>query len=80
MPSELKHVYCYQIGSRSCYKIGRTKNPPEQRESGFATGSPAKFTLCKDVVTENASGIETYLHKLLDAGRTENGEFFNVTS
>jgi hypothetical protein len=79
MASELKHVYCYRIGSADCFRVGRTKNPPEKRKRGWATGSPAKPTLYRDVLTENPSSLEAYIHHLLDAKRAENGEFFNVT-
>jgi hypothetical protein len=80
LASELKHVYCYQIGSDNCYKIGRTKGAPDKRMRGFATGSPAKLKLYRDELTENASALEQYIHQLLDASRTENGEFFKVTA
>ncbi|MGB2633981.1 MAG: GIY-YIG nuclease family protein [Candidatus Acidiferrum sp.] len=80
MALELKHVYCYKIGAANCYRVGRTKNQPEKRKRGWATGSPARPTLYRDVLTENPSSLEAYVHHLLDAKRTENGEFFNVTS
>jgi hypothetical protein len=80
MTSELKHVYCYQVGSGDCFKIGRTKNPPEKRMQGFATGSPVKLNLYRDIETEYASELETHIHKLLDLKRAENGEFFYVTA
>ena len=80
MASELKHVYCYRIGTDNCYKIGWTKGAPDKRMRGFATGSPAKLKLYRDELTENASALEQYIHQLLDARRTENGEFFNVTT
>lgn len=79
MTSELKHVYCYQFGSDNCYKVGRTKNPPEKRMRGFATGSPVKPKLYRAIETEDPSGLEKYIHHLLDAKRAENGEFFYVT-
>jgi hypothetical protein len=79
MAPELEHVYCYQVGSKNCYKIGRTKNLPEERKRGFATGSPDKPNLYLDIETENSADLETYIHHLLDEKRTENGEFFNVT-
>jgi hypothetical protein len=46
---------------------------------GFATGSPVKPKLYRDVETEDAPGLEKYIHQLLDAKRAENGEFFYVT-
>jgi len=77
MPSQ---VYCfhYQIGSGNCYKVGLTKNPPEMRLKGLATGSPVRPTLYRTVETEDARRLEKYIHKLLDAKRA-NGEFFFVT-
>jgi hypothetical protein len=80
MASELKHVYCYQLGSGNCYKVGRTKNPPEKRKQALATGSPVKLNLYRDIKTENPSSLEKYIHQLLDPKRAENGEIFNVTA
>jgi hypothetical protein len=78
--TELQHVYCYQMGSGNCFKVGRTKNPPERRKSQFSVGSPVKPHLYRDIETENASELETYIHQDLDPSRAENGEFFNVTA
>src|SRR5438270_5385723 len=72
----LKHVYCFQVGSDDCYKIGLTKNPPEKRMRGFQTGSPAKFTLVRAETTEHPHAMEKHIHGLLSANRAENGEFF----
>jgi hypothetical protein len=77
--AELKHVYVYRIGAGNRYKIGRTKHPPEKRMHGWATGSPVKPKLYRDVLTENPSVLETHIHHILDLKRTENGEFFDVT-
>lgn len=79
MPSPLKHVYCFQVGCQNCYKIGRTKNPPHQRMRGVATGSQFKLQLYKDIETDDAAGLESYIHMLLDPKRAENGEFFHAT-
>jgi hypothetical protein len=69
VPSELHHVYCYQIGSGNCYKVGRTKKLPDKRMREFATDSPVKPQLYRDVETENASGLEKYILQLLDGKR-----------
>lgn len=79
MPSESEHVYCYQFGTGDCYKVGRTKHQPEKRKRGFATGSPVKFKLYRDVRSENAPDLERYIHQLLAVKRAPNGEFFDVT-
>lgn len=76
MPAALKHVYCFQLGSEDCYKIGRTKNPPEKRMREFSTGSPARFTLYRVERTEHPAALEKHIHGLLCARRAENGEFF----
>jgi hypothetical protein len=76
----MEHVYCFQVGSDNLFKVGRSKNPPEKRMRGFATGSPVKLNLHRDIETENSSDLETHIHRLLDEKRTENGEFFNVTA
>lgn len=75
----LKHVYCFQVGSEDCYKIGLTKNTPSQRMRGFATGSPSKFTECRVEITEHPHALEKHIHALLSAKRAENGEFFYAT-
>ena len=77
--AELKHVYIYKIGPGNCYKVGRTKHPPERRMRGWATGSPVKPKLYRDVLTDNPSVLEKYIHHMLELKRTENGEFFNAT-
>jgi hypothetical protein len=76
----MEHVYCFQLGAGNCYKVGRTKNSPEERKRGLSAGSPEKFELYRDLETENAPGLEAYIHHLLDEKRAVNGEFFNVTS
>jgi T5orf172 domain len=75
----LKHVYCFQVGSEDCYKIGLTKNAPKQRMRGFATGSPSKFTQYRVEATEHPRKLEKCIHTLLSAKRAENGEFFYAT-
>ncbi len=54
------------------------EEPAPARMRGLATGSPVKLTFYRAVETENASGLEKYIHQLLDAKRAENGEFFHV--
>lgn len=76
----MEHVYCFQLGTSNCYKVGRTRNSPEERKRGLSTGSPEKFELYRDIKTENAPGLEAYIHHLLDEKRAADGEFFNVTS
>jgi hypothetical protein len=75
--AELKRVYIYSVGN-NCYKIGRTKHPPEERKRGWATGSPVKPKLYRDLLTEHPSVLENYIHHDLALKRRENGEFFNV--
>jgi len=75
----MEHVYCYQLGSTNCYKVGRTKNSPATRKLGLATGAPMRLTLYKDIETEYSSALETHIHQLLDPKRAENGEYFHVT-
>jgi exonuclease VII large subunit len=72
-------VYCYQVGTDDCYKIGRTTTSPEKRRRGFSTGSPKKFTLYREIETEFPTHLEKHIHQLLDPRRAENGEFFNVS-
>jgi len=78
--SELENVYCVQLGDSNCFKVGRTKNSPEDRKRGFSTGSSEKFKVYKTIETEYARELETYIHQLLDSRRAENGEFFHVNA
>ncbi len=80
MASELEHVYCYRLGCGNCFKVGRTKNDPEERKRGLATGSPVKLNFYRDIETKYSSKLERYVHQLLDEKRAENGEYFNVTA
>jgi hypothetical protein len=73
-------VYCFQLGSNDCFKIGRTKNSPEERRQGFSTVSPIKLHLYRTIETEYASELEKCVHQLLDDKRAENGEVFHVTA
>jgi Meiotically up-regulated gene 113 len=76
----MEHVYCFQVGAGNCYKVGHTKNSPEERKRGLSTGLPEKLELYRDIETEGAPDLEAYIHHLLDEKRAANGEFFNVTS
>lgn len=75
----LKKIYCYQQGTDDCYKIGHTKQPPELRKRGFATGSSRRLTLRRTEKTQHHKKLENYIHQLLATKRAENGEFFFVT-
>jgi hypothetical protein len=77
---ELENVYCVQRGDSDCFKVGRTKNSPEDRKRGFSTGSSEKFKLYRTIRTGYARELEKYIHQLLDSRRAENGEFFHVTA
>jgi hypothetical protein len=68
------------LGTGNCYKVGHTKNDPEERKRGFASGSPVKATHYRSIQTEYPSDLEKYIHQLLDERRAENGEIFNVTA
>jgi len=80
MAGEMENVYCFQLGNSDCFKVGRTKNSPEDRRRAFSTGSSESLKLYRTVETEYASELEKYIHQLLDAKRAENGEFFHVTA
>lgn len=73
-------VYCFQVGSEDTFKVGRTKNPPEQRMKSVSVGSPQKLTLHREIKTNDAPFLEKYIHWLLDVHRAPNGEFFNVSA
>jgi hypothetical protein len=77
---DLGNVYCFQVGDSDCFKVGRTKNSPEDRKRGFSIGSSEKFRLYRTIETEYAGRLEKYIHHLLDSRRAENGEFFHVTA
>jgi hypothetical protein len=79
MSKSLEHVYCFRVGSRNCFKVGRTKSTPEKRKRNVSTGSFEKLSVYRDIPTEDASSLETYILHLLDEKRAENGDFFHVT-
>jgi hypothetical protein len=79
MEKAMEYVYCFRVGSEGIFKVGRTRNPPEQRMKGVSVGSPQKLTLHREIKTNHAPFLEKYLHVLLDPQRTPNGEFFNVS-
>lgn len=72
-------VYCFQVGSKDCFKVGRTKNSGAMRLKKVAVGSPEKLTLYREVQTQWPARLENHLHKSLAMYRAQNGEFFNVT-
>ena len=72
-------VYCFQVASLDCFKIGRTKNAPSARIKGVSVGSPYKLTIYREIPTDHAIQLEKYLHNMLAPLRAENGEFFNIT-
>jgi Meiotically Up-regulated Gene 113 (MUG113) protein len=80
MTGTIESVYCFQLGDSDCFKVGRTKNSPEDRKNSFSTGSSEKFEHYRTIKTEYASELETYIHQLLDTSRAENGEFFHVSA
>ena len=49
---EVESVYCFQLGDSDCFKVGRTKNSPEDRKRGFSTGSSERFKLYRTIKTE----------------------------
>ena len=71
-------VYCFRVGSQDIFKVGRTKNPPEQRLKSVSVGSPQKLTLHREIQTDDAPSLEKGIHWLLDPYRAPNGEFFNI--
>lgn len=79
MTTAQRCVYFYRFGSDDCFKIGHTKQEPDKRKRGFATGSPKKLTLYKTIPFEKHIALEKYIHKLLDEKRAERGEYFNVS-
>jgi len=79
-PSVMQNVYCFQLGSGDCFKIGRTKNSPDERRHGFSTVSPVKLHLYRAIETEYAAELEKCIHQLLDEKRAENGEVFHVNA
>jgi len=80
MTSDLETVYCFRLGGDNCFKVGRTKNSPEDRKRGFSTGSPVKCNLYRKIETGYAPELEKCIHLFLDPKRAENGEIFYVTA
>jgi len=72
-------VYCLRVGSLNRFKIGRTKGSAERRRKSVSVGSPDKLSIWREITTEHAPALETYLHHFLALNRTPNGEFFDVS-
>jgi hypothetical protein len=79
MPALSKCVYCIQSGTDDCYKVGHSKDSPEKRRRGLATGSPKKLTVVKEISFERSTKLEKYIYFLLDEKRVGNTEYFKVT-
>lgn len=73
-------VYCHQVGSSDCFKIGRTKNATSgQRLKSLSVGSSFRLHIYREIQTDYPTLLENLIHWILDAYRAENGEFFNVS-
>jgi hypothetical protein len=72
-------VYCYQVASFDCFKIGRTKNSARERLKNVSVGSPHRLSIYREIQTDHPSLLEKQIHWRLNGNRAENGEFFNVT-
>ncbi len=72
-------VYCYQVASSDCFKIGRTRNTAVKRLNNVSTGSWKKLSIYREIITDQPVHLEKQIHRLLDVHRAENGEYFNVT-
>jgi len=46
-------VYCFRVGSENCFKVGRTKNPPDKRMKKVSVGSSRKLTLHREIKTND---------------------------
>jgi hypothetical protein len=78
-PGKAGNVYFYQFNSEDCYKIGKTANEnPEKRKQAYRSGVAGKLTFRLKIFSEDMSLLETYIHWILDHGRTENREVFRV--
>ena len=51
-------VYCFRVGSVDTFKVGRTKNPPEQRMKSVSVGSPQQLSLHREIKTNDAAFLE----------------------
>lgn len=74
---DLGFVYLIKHGSRSEYKIGRTRNPI-RREGEMRLQLPEKVKPIHYIETDDPAGVETYWHIRFAAKRKE-GEWFALT-
>ncbi len=51
---------------------------PEKRKQAYRSGVAGKLTFRLKIFSEDMSLLETYIHWILDHGRTENREVFRV--
>jgi hypothetical protein len=72
------YVYLFRHGSRSEYKIGRTKKPL-RREGELSIQLPEKLNPIHYIETDDPSGIEKYWHARF-AGKRKEGEWFALNS
>ena len=75
--ADLGFVYLIKHGSRSEYKIGRTRNPI-RREGEMRLQLPERIKPIHYIETDDPSGIEAYWHARFAEKRKE-GEWFVLT-
>ena len=78
-PSKRRDGWVYLIHWGSHYKIGRSEQL-EQRIKQVQTGLPEKGTLAHAIRTDDPVGIERYWHDRFADRRSDNGEWFKLTS
>lgn len=74
----MKYIYLANIEGTDIYKIGFTKKNPKVRISSLQTGNPFKILLVDFVEIEDASQVESILHRNLKTKKYISEEGMNL--
>ena len=71
-----KHIYVFSTDVDNVYKIGKTKNNPENRKNQLQTGCVKDIELIYDYNTSNDALLESIIHDILTRYRYSGREHF----
>jgi hypothetical protein len=73
---KLKHIYIFSTDIDNVYKIGKTKNNPENRKTKLQTGCVKNIEIIYDYNTSNDSLLESIIHTILGRYQYSEREHF----
>jgi hypothetical protein len=71
-----KHIYIFSTDIDNVYKIGKTKNNPENRKNQLQTGCVKDIKIIYDYNTSNDSLLESFIHTILSRYQYSTREHF----